>query len=220
LHTHDHLCRAITRDASAVVVSVDYRLAPEHPFPAAIDDADAATRWVAENVDRLGIDGTKLGVCGDSAGGNLAAVVALRSRDRAAPGLAFQVLLYPVTDARLDTPSYLENADGYFLTRSSMAWYWEQYVPSEADRAHPDASPLRAPELGGLPPALVISAEYDPLRDEAEAYAKRLSEAGVPVRLTRYHGMIHGFIRREAVLDQGKTALREVSEFIRSLAQG
>jgi acetyl esterase len=216
IHTHDHLCRTITRDADVVVVSVDYRLAPEHPFPAGVDDADAATIWVSEAADRLGIDRMRLGVGGDSSGGNLAAVIARRPRDRGQPGLAFQVLLYPVTDAGLDTPSYLENAEGYLLTKDSMAWYWNLYSPGPNDRFDPDASPLRALDLSGLPRALVISAEYDPLRDEAEQYARRLEEAGVPVRHTRYAGMIHGFIRREAIFDQGKTAIAEIVEFIKN----
>jgi acetyl esterase len=215
IHTHDHLCRSITRDAGAVVVSIDYRLAPEHPFPSAVDDAEAAVIWVAEHAERLGIDPARLGVGGDSAGGNLATAAARRCRDRQAPRLAFQVLLYPVTDAGLDSPSYLENAEGYLLTRSAMAWYWNQYAPGSADRFHPDASPLRAPDLAGLPRALVISAEYDPLRDEAEAYAERLESSGVSVRMTRYPGMIHGFIRRDAILDQGKVALREIAAFVR-----
>lgn len=214
--SHDHLCRAVTDAAGLAVVSVDYRLAPEHPFPAAVDDAEAATAWVAANADALGIDPARLAVGGDSAGGNLAAVVARRARDRGGPRLAFQLLIYPITDADLDTPSYLENADGYLLTREAMAWYWDRYAPDPAARADPDASPLRAPSLAGLPPALVITAGFDPLRDEAEAYARRLRDAGVAVRLTRYPGMIHGFLRRHAFFDQGRAALSEVADALRS----
>jgi len=213
--THDHLCRAITRDAGVGVVSVGYRLAPEDPFPAAVEDAEAATAWVAGNARGLGIDPARLAVGGDSAGGNLAAVVARRARDRGGPALAFQLLLYPITDAGMNTPSYAENAEGYFLTRAAMAWYWDRYVPDAARRLGPDASPLRAGDLAGLPPALVVTAGYDPLRDEAEAYARRLAEAGVAARLAPYPGMIHGFLRRFAASGQGKDALAEVARALR-----
>ncbi|GAC1475579.1 MAG: alpha/beta hydrolase [Isosphaeraceae bacterium] len=215
LDSHDVLCRAITNAADIAVIAVDYRLAPEHPFPAAIDDAFAATSWIVANARSLGIDPARIAVGGDSAGGNLAAVVARRARDRGGPPLAFQLLIYPVTDANLDTPSYLENAQGYLLTREAMIWYWNHYVPDPAMRADPDASPLRARSLAGLPPALILTAEYDPLRDEAEAYARRLAEAGVPTRLSRYPGAIHDFLRRYVQLDQGKAALAEVAEALR-----
>ena len=213
--SHDHLCRAVARASGVAVVSVEYRLAPENPFPAAVDDAEAATAWVAGNAPALGLDPGRLAVGGDSAGGTLAAVVARRARDRGAPKVAFQLLLYPATDANLDTPSYLENARGYLLTRDAMAWYWDQYVPEPARRLDPDAAPLRARDLAGLPPALVITAGYDPLRDEGEAYARRLDAAGVPVTLSRYPGMIHGFLRRHALFDQGKAALVEVADALR-----
>ena len=218
LNSHDHLCRALTNASGAAVVSVDYRLAPEHPFPAAADDACAAARWLAEpaNAAALGIDPTRLAVGGDRAGGNLAAVVALGARDRGGPALAFQVLLYPIVDCDLNTPSYLENADGYLLTRAAMAWYWEQYVPDPSRRADPDASPLRAGDFSGLPAALIVTAGFDVLRDEGEAYARRLAEAGVPVRLARYPGMIHGFLRRHALFDQGKAALAEIADALKT----
>jgi acetyl esterase len=215
LASHDHLCRSIASDAGVAVVSVDYRLAPEHPFPAAVDDADAATEWVSAHAASLGIDPGGLAVGGDSAGGNLAAVVARHARDRGGPAIAFQLLVYPIADADLNTPSYLEFADGYMLTRAAMSWYWDQYASNPAQRVDPDASPLRAEDLSGLPPALVITAGYDPLRDEAEAYARRLADAGVTVRLSRYEGMIHGFLRRHALLDQGKAALAEVAEALK-----
>lgn len=215
LHSHDQLCRAITRASGVAVVSVDYRLAPEDPFPAAVDDAEAATSWVAKHGQELGVDTRRLAVGGDSAGGNLAAVVARRRRDRGELGLALQVLIYPVTDFDRNTASYLENADGYMLTRDLMAWYWDKYVPDPARRLDPDAAPLRAEDLSGLPPALVVTAEYDPLRDEAEHYARRLTEAGVAVQLSRYPGMIHGFLRRYTQLDQGKAALDELSGALR-----
>jgi acetyl esterase len=214
--THDGICRSLTNGAGVAVVSVNYRLAPEHSFPAAADDAFAATAWVAAHGGALDIDPGRLAVGGDSAGGNLAAVVALMARDRGEPRLAFQLLVYPITNDDLDTPSYRENAEGYFLTREAMAWYWDQYAPNPRDRRNPYASPLRAPDLSRLPPALVITAEYDPLRDEAEAYALRLTEAGVATRRIRYPGMIHGFLRRAAVLDQGKNALNECAAALRA----
>ena len=218
LSSHDHLCRALTNAARVAVVSVDYRLAPEHPFPAAPDDAEAATTWIGDpaNAAPLGIDPTRLAVGGDSAGGNLATVAARRARDRGGPRLALQVLLYPVTDSDLDTPSYREHPEGFLLTRAAMAWYWDQYVPEPSDRTHPDAAPLRAADLSGLPPALILTAEHDVLRDEAEAYAQRLDASGVPVRLTRYDGMIHGFLRRHGVFTQGQTALAEVARALTS----
>jgi acetyl esterase len=216
LYSHDHLCRALTRASGLAVISVDYRLAPEHPFPAALEDAEAATSWVAGNARELGLDPERIAVGGDSAGGNLAAVVARRFRDKGGPALAAQLLIYPATDADFDTPSYLENADGYFLTRSAMIWYWDQYVPDPSRRADPDAAPLRAPSLAGLPPAVVMTAEYDPLRDEGEAYARRLADAGVPVRRLHYDGMIHGFLRRHHLLSRGKTALAEVGQALRA----
>jgi acetyl esterase len=216
--THDALCREITNAAGVAVVSVDYRLAPEHPFPAAVEDAYAATAWVAEHGPTIGIDPARIAVGGDSAGGNLAAVVALKARDEGGggPRLACQVLLYPITNDDLDTASYREFARGYMLTREAMAWYWDQYVPAPGDRRDPYASPLRAEDLGGLPPALVMTAGYDVLRDEAEAYAARLIEAGTRVQLSRHDGMIHGFLRRTAIFDQGRKALAEVGEMLRS----
>lgn len=222
LNSHDNLCRTLTNAAGVAVVSVDYRLAPEHPFPAAVEDATAAVAWLADpaNAAALGLDPARLAVGGDSAGGNLAAVVARRARDRGGPRLALQVLLYPVVDCDLDTPSYRENAAGYMLTRDAMAWYWSQYVPDPARRSDPDAAPLRADDLAGLPPALVVTAGYDVLRDEAEAYARRLAAAGVPVRLARHPGMIHGFLRRHALFDAGRAALAEVAAALRDALAG
>jgi acetyl esterase len=211
VETHEGICRHLANGARCVVASVDYRLAPEFPFPAAAEDAYAATRWVAAHAADLGIDARRLAVCGDSAGGNLAAVVALMARDRGGPRLALQVLVYPATDGDLDTPSYRENAEGYILTRDAMRWYWDQYVPDPAARAHPHVSPLRAPSLAGLPAALILTAEYDPLRDDGERYARRLAEAGVPVTLTRYPGMVHSFFRLTNVLDAARRAVAEVT---------
>jgi acetyl esterase len=215
LDTHDGTCRSLANAAGCMVVSVDYRLAPEHKFPAAADDAYAATRWIARNAGTIGGDAARIAVGGDSAGGNLAAVVALMARDHAEPGLCFQLLIYPVTDARMDTTSYRDNADGYLLTHAMMQWFWSHYLRSEADREHPYASPLRAQDLQGLPPALVITAEFDPLRDEGEAYAARLRAAGAPVQLTRYDGMIHGFFGMASLIDRANTALHEAAAALR-----
>ena len=212
LSSHDHLCRSITAASGVAVISVDYRLAPEHPYPAAVDDAEAATSYIAANPHEFGIDPARLAVGGDSAGGTLAAVVAQRLATKSHTPLALQLLIYPATDADMNTHSYFENAEGYLLTRAAMSWYWDQYVPDVARRLDPSASPLRAKDLSGLPPALMIIAGHDPLRDEGEAYARRLTEAGVPVKLSRYDGMFHGFLRRYASLQQGRAALNEIAE--------
>lgn len=214
IETHDELCRALTNAAGCIAVSVDYRLAPEHRFPAAVDDCYAATRWVAENANAIGGDPTRIAVGGDSAGGNLAAVIALMARDQGTPPLVYQLLVYPVTDSAFDTPSRQEYADGYFLTRDDMVWFTNLYLRSEADGDNPHASPLRAQDLSGLPPAQVITGEFDPLRDEGEAYAARLREAGVPVVCRRYNGMIHGFLSMP--FDQGKKARQEAAAGLRS----
>jgi acetyl esterase len=218
--THDAVCRSLANGSGCVVISVEYRLAPEHPFPAAAEDAYAATRWVVENAAALGVDPARVAVGGDSAGGNLTAAVTLMARDQGGPPLAFQLLVYPVTDASYDTASYTENAEGYMLTRVSMEWFWNHYLRDEADRTNPLASPLRAESLSGLPPALVITAEFDPLRDEGEAYADRLRQAGVPVVCSRYDGMIHGFFGMELVLDQAKRAVAEASNALRAALSG
>lgn len=216
LDTHDGSCRMLANRSGCAIVSVDYRLAPEHRFPAAADDCLAATRWVAANAAAIGCDPARIAVGGDSAGGNLAAVVALRTRDEGGPALVHQLLVYPVTDANLDTASYRENAEGYFLTREGMRWFWQHYAPAAEARAHPHASPLRASDLRGLPPATVITAEYDPLRDEGEAYAARLREAGVATRLTRYDGVIHGFFGMHGLVDQAGLAVEEAAAALRA----
>ena len=215
LDTHDGLCRTLSNAAGCIVASVDYRLAPETKYPAAAEDSYAALVWLAANAARLGIDPRRIAVGGDSAGGNLSTVVALMARDRKGPALAAQILIYPVTDHNLDTPSYHENATGYVLTRETMRWFWRHYLVREEQGQEPLASPLRAASLAGLPPALVITAACDPLRDEGEAYAARLRDAGVPVTLTRYDGMFHGFIRMTRFLDKARAAVDEVAGSLR-----
>jgi acetyl esterase len=216
IETHDGSCRALTNGAQCVVISVDYRLAPESKFPAAADDSYAATKWVAEHAAELNIDPARIAVGGDSAGGNLAAVVALMAKEQGGPALAYQVLVYPVTDYNLETASYRENAEGYLLSKNSMIWFWDHYLATPADGKNPHASPMQAADLAGLPPALVITAEFDPLRDEGAAYAERLKQAGVPVVYTLYPGMIHGFFGMSAVLDKAKQAVGEVCGALRS----
>ena len=192
--SHDGGTRDLCAQARAIVVSVDYRLAPEHKFPAAAEDCHAAVLWVAAHAAELGGDPTRLAITGDSAGGNLAAAVALMNRDRGGPALALQALVYPVTDPACATPSAVANGEGYMLTTASMRWMWSLYVNGPDDYANAYAAPVAASSLAGLPPALIITAEFDPLRDEGEAYAARLRESGVAAETTRYDGMIHGFI--------------------------
>ena len=211
LYTHDGLCRSLTNAARCAVLSVDYRLAPESKYPVPAEDSYAALRWVAANAARLGIDQRRIAVGGDSAGGNLATVVALMVRERGGPALVHQVLIYPATDHDLNTRSYIENATGYVLTREGMRWFWSHYLQHDAQGREPYASPLRAPNLAGLPSALVITAEYDPLRDEGEAYAARLRDAGVPVMVSRYTGMFHGFVRMTRILDKARAAVDEIA---------
>ena len=220
LEAYDPTCRALTNATGCMVVSVDYRLAPEHKFPAAPEDCYAATQWVAAHASTLHGDPARIAIGGDSAGGNLTAVVAQMARDRGGPALVFQLLVYPVTDYNYNTVSYTENADGYLLTKDAMEWFWNHYLRSEDDGNSAQASPLRAATLQDLPPALVITAEFDPLRDEGEAYAARLQEAGVAATLTRYDGMIHGFFSLGAVLDQGKRAVQEAATQLRAAFGG
>jgi len=215
IETHDGVCRELANGAGCVVVSVDYRLAPEHKYPAAAEDCYAATQWAAAHAADLGGDAARVAIGGDSAGGNLAAVVAQMARDRGGPGVVFQLLIYPATVAAFDTPSYRDNAEGYLLTTVDMRWFWNHYLRTPADGENAYASPLRAAELAGLPPAMVITAEFDPLRDEGERYARRLEEAGVPVRLSRYDGMIHGFFGMTQFLDKAKTAVQDASGNLR-----
>jgi acetyl esterase len=193
LEVVDQPCRQLASAAGAIVVSVDYRLAPEHRYPAAFDDSYAATVWVGAHAAEIGGDPARLAVAGDSAGGNLAAAVALAARDRGGPELAAQLLIYPVTDFNFGTASYQDNREGYLLTKGSMQWFWAHYLGAQDLDKDPYACPLRADSLVGLPPAYVATSEYDPLRDEGEAYARRLEGAGVAVTAKRFDGLLHGF---------------------------
>jgi acetyl esterase len=195
---------------------VDYRLAPETKFPGPVEDCYAATQWVAQNAGSIDAEAGKIAVGGDSAGGNLAAAISLMSRDRGGPSLVFQLLVYPVTDRNFTTKSYIDNAEGYQLTRDGMGWYWDHYLKEDADAANPYAAPLQARNLSGLPPALVITAEYDPLRDEGEAYGQRLEAAGVSTVCTRYDGMIHGFFGMAAAIDKGRQAVEQASSSLQA----
>ncbi len=216
LDTHDSLCRSLCNAANCVVVSVDYRLAPEHKFPAAPEDCYAATLWVARHAAEINANSSKIAIGGDSAGGNLSAVVAQMVRDQGGPHLALQLLIYPATDFTFDGPSIHENGQDYFLTIDDMNWFMNHYLNSDADKKNPLASPLQSANLRGLPPALVITGEYDPLRDEGETYGKRLKEAGVPVAISRYNGVIHGFLSLEPLTDKGKQAREECAQALRA----
>jgi acetyl esterase len=212
----DQPCRMLANASGCVVVSVDYRLAPEHKFPAAPEDCYAATGWVSANAAALGVDPARIAVGGTSAGGTLAAVVALMARDRSGLPLAFQLLVYPATTSELTSKSQQEFAeDGYILSRADMEWFWGHYLASAADRTNPYACPDYAKTLRGLPPAMVITAEFDPLRDEGEAYATRLREEGVPTTLKRYDGVTHGFFGMPALLDKSKAAIADAAAALR-----
>jgi len=215
LDTHDALCRRLCAGANCAVLALDYRLAPENKFPAAPDDAFFATHWAAGAAGELGIDARRIAVSGDSAGGCLAAVTAIRARDTGVPALCGLVMFYPVTDYHEPaTRSYLDFAEGFGLGRADMIWLWSNYLsdPSEADHIH--ASPLKA-DLRGLPPALVITAEFDPLRDEGEAFAHKMVDFGGQAALTRYAGMNHGFVNNFGAIDAGRRAIDEACGWLR-----
>jgi len=228
LDSADDLCRRFARRADCVVVSVDYRLAPEHPFPAAVDDAYAALEWVADDAGRIGGDPDRLGVAGTSAGGNIAAAAALRARDEGGPPVTQQILCYPMTgrgfeddttdaggDLEHPLASYDENADGPLLTRRDVEWFWEQYLDGPADAANPYAVPRRADDLSGLPPATIVTCGHDPLRDEGVAYASDLSDASVPVEHLHYPGVVHGFLSMADEAAVADDAFDEVAATVR-----
>jgi acetyl esterase len=220
LDSADPTARHLAMGADCVVVSVDYRLAPETKFPGPADDCYAATQWAVQHAAEMHGDPDRIAVGGDSAGGNLAAAVSLMARDRRGPSLAFQLLVYPVTHCNFTTNSYQSFAEGYMLTRASMQWYWNHYLQDAADANNAYAAPLMARNLSGLPPALVITAECDPLCDEGAAYAQRLKEAGVPTTYSCYEGMIHGFFGMPAVLDKGRLAVAEASAALQKAFTG
>jgi len=211
LYTHDGICRSIVNAAGCAVASVDYRLAPEFKYPVPVEDSYAGLLWVVANATRLGLDSARIAVGGDSAGGNLAAVMALLARDRRGPRLLLQILVYPVTNHDFGTASYRENGTGFVLTTDDMRWFWRHYLSREEQGREMTASPIRAKSLADLPPALVITAGCDPLRDEGDAYAARLRDAGVAVTLTPYPGMFHGFLRMTRILDQSRVLLDEIA---------
>ncbi|MBV8334187.1 MAG: alpha/beta hydrolase [Alphaproteobacteria bacterium] len=217
IESHDSICRHIANAARCAVVSVDYRLAPEHKFPAAVDDCFAVTRWVAAEGPLLAIDGERIGVGGDSAGGNLAAVVSLLARDRGAPRLSCQLLLYPATDASMRHPSIARFAEGFLLTRSTMQWFYDCYQRRPEDDADWRASPLRAADLSGVPPAFVLTAGFDPLCDEGVAYARRLQEAGVAVNHRHFADQIHGFLSAGKIIRAAVPALDEIAAALREI---
>jgi acetyl esterase len=221
LESHDPTCRELANRSGALIVSVDYRLAPEHKFPAGVDDCYAATRWVAENAAALGYPEGRLAVTGDSAGGNLAAVVALMARDRGRPQLRYQLLVYPAFDPDMKFPSQSEFADdGYVLSRADMAWFWNHYLNNANDGANPYANPACAKDLSRLPAALVITAGLDPLRDEGEAYAEQLRKAGVAVAVRRCEGLTHGFFNMTSEIDAARAARDEACAALREALTG
>ena len=203
----DTIGRELASRTGCAVALVGYRLAPEHPYPTAVDDSWASLLWADAHLEQIAGSRVPLIVAGDSAGGNLAAIVTQRAREQGGPDIAVQVLVYPVTDSDLDTNSYLDPSNQLMISRDSMLWFWENYAPDVASRSNPTASPMRAPDLSRLPPAVVLTAEHDPLRDEGEAYAALLSEAGVPVELERFAGQMHGFFQMINVLPGSSAGL-------------
>lgn len=214
LGTHDGYCRTLANRTGCAVVAVEYRKAPEFAFPVPVEDCCAALQWVAAEAGKLGLDASRMGVVGDSAGGNLAAAVALMARDGGGPALRLQVLTYPAVDASMSLPSISENADAPLLGRPQMAWFWKHYQ-QQADSHDPRLSPLYAKDLSRLPPAFVCTAEFDPLRDEGEAYAGKLKSAGVTVEYHRYGGVFHGFLLMSKIIPEGARLIASQVSFIK-----
>jgi len=215
LDTHDVVCRHLAKDGDCIVVSVDYRLAPEHKFPAAIEDALTATEWASANAKSLHGDASRLAVGGDSAGGNLAAVVSQLAKEQGSPPIRFQMLLYPSVDLETDHPSRTTYGEGYFLTRNDMLWFAQQYLDGSEDPRDPRLAPLHHPDLSGLPPALIVTAGFDPLQDDGKAYADALEAAGVPVEHAHFDTMIHGFISMPGILEESRRGLDQCASALR-----
>jgi acetyl esterase len=208
----DHLVRHFVHNVGCVGISVEYRLAPEHKFPCAVDDCYTAAKWAHDNAKAINVNPAKIAVGGDSAGGNLSACVALMARDKGGPKLVHQACIYPVIDRNFSRPSYVENAQGPVLTRGMMEWFWKLYLRTDRDASHPYVAPLNAADLRNLAPATVITAEYDPLRDEGHAWAKKLQQFGVPVDYKCYEGVTHGFVSMWSAVDLGKEGMEHVSK--------
>lgn len=215
LDSHDSVCRTLTNGAECIVISVDYRLGPEHKFPAAVEDSYAALEWISMNANALGGDRNRIAVGGDSAGGNLATVVSIMAKEKQVPKVVYQLLIYPSTGVG-PTRSYEENSEGFILTKELMAWFRKHYLNDSSDTTNPYFSPYLHEDVTGLPPALIITAEYDVLRDDGKAYAAKLKAAGVDVEYINYAGMIHGFVGMASVLDKGKQALQDASKALRN----
>lgn len=215
LETHDAACRAVCNRAGCAVIAVDYRMAPEHPFPAAVADSWIALQWAAEHGTEVGVDKSRLAVGGDSAGGNLAAVMSLRAAERGHPRLSAQVLIYPVTDSDLHSASYESNGAGHGLTRDTMRWFFEQYAPDPRSHLDPDLAPMKALTLQGVAPALVVTCEFDPLLSEGEAYARRLEEAGIETTYREEAGMIHGYFRWAGITDRAEKTYGDIASHLR-----
>ena len=220
LDTHDALCRTLANESHARVIAVDYRLAPEHKFPAAADDAFAAVKWIEANASSLGIDANRIAVAGDSAGGNLSAVVCQMAKQKGGPHIVFQLLIYPVTQMRANTGSMSAFAEGYFLERQTMNWFFDQYAPAGQDPNDWRISPLAATDLSGLPRAYIVTAGFDPLRDEGKAYADKLNHAGVAAVYVDYPGMVHGFFNMQGVLPQARDAIADAAKALRKAFEG
>jgi len=214
LDTHDGACRSLTNEAGCVTVSVDYRLAPEHKFPAAVEDCYAATTWVSDHAKEINGDPKRIAVGGDSAGGNLSAVISMLARDAGKPHIMFQLLIYPATDTARNTESH-KNFTDYFLTKDMIEYFYRHYLRGEADAKDPRISIALAKDFRALPPAHIITAEFDPLRDEGEAYGRRLIEAGVSAKVTRYDGMMHAFFSQGDIMDKGRLAVAECADALR-----